>query len=460
MNKSCRLVFVTLLILASYPFAARAAGPSLQEVRTLAQEATIWAFPFVENYKLLSQTLDPKSPYYGLFNVLHHSRDLLTPADKLVVTPNNDTLYSSTSLDLEAEPMVLHVPEMGKRYYTFQIVDMATNNVGYIGTRATGEREGWYAFTGPGWKGALPPKVTKAIACPSRFMLIVGRTAVAGPGDLESVRKIQDRYELTPLSALTGAQGPKRTSVSFTPYDPQKVQSLEFFSYLNWLMQFHVFPPAEQDLLKKYSVLGIAPGKSFDIQALDGPTRAAMQEGLAAGLAKIKDSAGAIGRSVNGWSLAPAEVPYFGNDYLLRAAFAYKAIYVNDPAEAYYPAANNDADGQPLDGSTHGYVLRFVKDQLPSAKYFWSLTMYDQKDRLLVENPIHRYSIGDRTAGLQFAKDGSLTILIQRGSPGPDKESNWLPAPGAPFYVILRIYGPSEKVLQGAWTPPPLEKVK
>jgi len=81
--------------------------------------------------------------------------------------------------------------------------------------------------------------------------------------------------------------------------------------------------------------------------------------------------------------------------------------------------------------------------------------MYD-KTANLVDNPLDRYSIGDRTEGIKRNRDGSLTIYIQSRSPGPDKESNWLPAPDDQFTITLRIYRPQQAVLDGSWKPPAL----
>jgi len=448
-------MMAVLIFVMAASFAARAANMAPDQVRALTEEATVWSFPVVEHYKLLSIPFAANE-----FNTFYHTTKLKSAKDREVVSPNNDTLYSAANLDLAAEPMILHAPDMGERYYTFQLVDMVTDNFGYIGTRATGNKEGWYAITGPGWKGKLPPRIRKSISCRSRFALVLGRTAVNGEADLPNVVKVENQYELMPLSKLTGTPAPARPVIDVLPYKPEKLQTLDFFTYLNWLIQYHDFRPSEKALLKKFAVIGIVSGKTFDPTSLDEPTRKAMSEGLAAGLNKIKERSNALGRKVNGWDLAPTDVPYFGNDFLFRAAYAYKAIYVNSPEEAYYPIANYDGDGQPLDGAKHSYILRLSKENLPPAKYFWSVTMYDAKDRMLVENPINRYSIGNRTSGLKYGADGSLTIYLQHDSPGPDKQTNWLPAPNEPFYVVLRIYGPSEKVLKGKWMPPAVERVK
>jgi hypothetical protein len=149
----------------------------------------------------------------------------------------------------------------------------------------------------------------------------------------------------------------------------------------------------------------------------------------------------------------------FGQDYLTRSAAAWKYIYINSAVEAMYPTANVDGNGKPLDGKNR-YTLTFPKGALPPVNFFWSVTMYDAKTGFLIHNPIERYSIGDRTAGLKKAADGSLTIHIQHESPGKALESNWLPAPEGPFYMILRTYGPKPALLDGSYKIPAVQMAK
>ena len=232
------------------------------------------------------------------------------------------------------------------------------------------------------------------------------------------------------------------------------MRTLSFFGYLNFLIQYQNLQPAEQALVKKFSTIGVGPGRPFDPAALEGPMRTAMEEGLQAGLAKIRQPLPS--HPINGWFMLPTNVKFFGDNYLFRAVIQDKGPYPNDTAEAYYPRAMLDNNGQPLDGAKHRYLLRLSKEDMTLAKYFWSITMFDAQEGLLVENPINRYSIGDRTPGLKYGADGSLTIYLRHDSPGAGRESNWLPAPKGPFYVVLRLYGPREMVLEGKWTPPPV----
>jgi hypothetical protein len=166
-----------------------------------------------------------------------------------------------------------------------------------------------------------------------------------------------------------------------------------------------------------------------------------------------------MGKEVNGWQLSPVLNEYFGTDYLFRAAIGYQAMFVNTPIEAYYPGVFKDLDGNTLDGSAGNYTMTFAKGQTPPVGAFWSTTMYDAKKRLMTANSINRYKIGSADS-LKTNADGSTTIYIQNESPGKDKESNWLPAPKEPFYMLFRMYLPDIEVLNGQYQLPGVAKGK
>jgi len=218
--------------------------------------------------------------------------------------------------------------------------------------------------------------------------------------------------------------------------------------------------PSEKELFANFSKIGIEPGKHVDLSTMDPSIRQAIEEGVQSGLQKIKDKVPKLGEQVNGWTMINAfgSREFYNQDYLLRAGGAMFGIYANDLEEAAYPSAFVDGDGEPLDASKHNYVIKF-KDGLPPAKAFWSITMYDGKTQLLIENPIDRYKIGS-TSKLQQNQDGSVEIYIQHESPGSDKESNWLPAPNGPYYMLMRLYLPEQAYLDGTWTPPAVEKIE
>lgn len=427
-----------------------------EEAQAIAHEAYVYGFPMVENYNLMYP--DAVVPGSAGFNVLMSMAYLAGPDDKEVVTPNNDTAYSRGWLDLCAEPMVLTTPVIEpERYWSFQFIDYFTNNFKYIGTRATGPATSVqrYVIAGPGWTrpGDLPADLT-VIESSSLFIFLIGRTQVFDERDLDRVKEIQAGYELTPLSKYLGTVTPEPAPpIQFPEPKKDKEPSLSFFTYMNLALSFETIPASDQTLMERFARINVGPGLTFDPDAFGDQVRQAMDAGIKQAYADIVRNGNSIGMRVDGWQMPDVKMPYFGTtdaDYAFRAAIAYKGIYANSPIEAVYPIANDDANNAPLTGA-RAYTITFPAGQLPPANYFWSLTMYDAQTQLLVENPISRYSISDRTDGVVAPPDAPLVFYLQHLSPGPEKESCWLPAPEGGFYVVLRVYGPKDVMLEGQY---------
>ena len=151
----------------------------------------------------------------------------------------------------------------------------------------------------------------------------------------------------------------------------------------------------------------------------------------------------------------------FDNFFVMRAVAAHMGLYGNSADEALYPTYLADADGKPLDTSVNKYTMTSKKGELPPVTAFWSLTMYDGKTQLLIDNPLNRYLLNSpMMEQFVFNNDGSLTLYVQKDSPGKDLESNWLPAPDGLFYAVLRLYGPKKEAIEGKWISPALVKVQ
>ena len=436
-----------------------------QEAKRIAEEAYIFAFSMLENYKTMyAQAVNENQPTFKApFNQFNHWRQLLGPDFTEIVAPNNDTLYSMAWLDLDAEPIVLSLPDFpDERYYVIQIVDMYAFNVEYIGARATGYQAGRYLFAGPGWDGPTPEGIDGVRRTEGRFVFLLGRTATTGAEDVPAVNALQDQFTLSPLSAYLRQPAPEPApTTGFPAYDHEKAASIEFIDYFNFLLGQLEPGPDERPLLEEWAKIGVQAGKTFDPDTLAPEVREAVAEGVTAAHEKIKAESLKVGRNVNNWTLIAEGFGYrsmLGGKDLMRAAANMLGLYGNNPEEAYNFTAAKDSDGEPLDASKYNYGIHF--ETPPPVNAFWSVTMYKLPAMLLVENPINRYSIGDRTPGFTPNEDGSVTIYVQHESPGPDKESNWIPAPDGPFLLALRIYWPEQEILDGKWQPSPIEKAK
>jgi hypothetical protein len=420
------------------------------EARAIAKEAYIYAYAMTESYQTWRvQAVDKSSnAYVGGFNVFRHYSEPFSPANKDIVTPNNDTPYSWAWLDLRAEPMVVSVPAVPKdRYYVMQWIDLFTQNFAYVGVRATGFGAGNYLIAGPKWNGAKPAGITQVFRAETDIAGTLTRTSLRGPDDVANLKALQAQYRLQPLSDfLKQPAPPAAPAIVFPPYDKARARSHDLIGYLNFLLQFAEPPhPSEAALRKRFEKIGIVPGKPWDASRVDPGTLAAIDGGVKDGQAEI-DALAAKTFDTNGLFGSREQLK---NSYLKRAVAAMKGLYGNSIEEAWY-------GGYLGDGSKLSMV-RFTKEKLPPAKFFWSATLYTLPDRFLYANALNRYSIGDRTQGLVYAKDGSLTIYVGNTSPGKDKESNWLPAPAAPYSFVVRVYGPSPDAMAGKWKLPPLQ---
>lgn len=463
------LIFLVLAVTAN--IAAFAAGNpdagtvTPAEARSIAKDAYVWGFPMVESYKTLyAQAVNVGGPNYRApMNRIGNTANVFTPKDTAIVTPNSDTPYSMIWMDLRAEPLVLTIPKIDKgRYYSVQLIDLYTQNFDYIGSRTTGNDGGTYMVAGPAWKGATPPGVDKVFQAETEIVSAIYRTQLFSDKDIDAVRRIQAGYVVQPLSAFLKTPAPAAAAkLDFPPYDAARAHDLEFFSYLNFLLQFAPVQSSEVALRAKFAKIGIVPGKPFDDGKLSPEMRQALLDGI-----KDADAAFADFKKTKVDTQAISSTELFGtraylkNNYLYRFAGAKLGIFGNSGAEANYEGYFTDADHQALDGSRHAYVLHFGKDELPPTKAFWSLTMYDGKSQLLVDNPINRYLINSpMLPTLKRDADGGLTLYVQHASPGKDKESNWLPAPNGPFFAVFRNYDPGDAVLDRSWKRPELTKL-
>jgi hypothetical protein len=425
----------------------------------------IWGYPMVVFEQLMRGRTSPDIVALGnpqsAVNQFGLVRELRGPEFKQIATPNSDTIYAQSFVDVSREPMVLSVPAVAApRYYTFQLWDPNGDTFGYVGSRTTGREQGDYALVGPDWTGTLPEGVTR-IDSPYGGLVIWGRIGVDGPEDLPKALAIQDALRLTPLSLFgtTDEQVPPDLAFSDArvAFDATGVPE-DLVLYAEIANALRHTPPKPQDAVVAATLAEIGfreNGTVFDPSSLTGAQRGGLAKGAQFALHLMDVSSQTAGVGVNGWRWSPRS-GIMGDDYLFRAAFAKWYTGGNAPSEAIYLDARTDNLGAPLDGSKR-YVIRFEAGQEPRVDAFWSISMYHTADGSFVENEINRYSIGDRTIGLTPAADGSLTIHVQHDAPtDPEALANWLPAPADGFYLNLRLYGPDDSLPSSAWAPPPV----
>ncbi|MEK6481054.1 DUF1254 domain-containing protein [Catalinimonas sp. 4WD22] len=465
------LIAVVLILVAS----ACSREPTLlgtKEIRALAKEAYLYGFPMVVNYRsMYLYSIDKNSPdYKGPFNQPGCEARLFTPEDKGVVTPNSDTPYCMGVIDVSSEPVVVSVPGVSKnRYYSLQLIDMYTHNFAYIGSLSTGIEASNYLIAGSQWQGDKPPEVDSVFRCESDYFLVIIRTQLFGPDDLENVEKLQEQYVFQPLSAFTNTQAPqKQPQIDWPVWNEGDQITPAGFKYLDFVLTLLPVHEDDAEIREKLMQLNIGNGK-FDLSTYDEAQRQAMQEGIDDARAEVENMikqttsdplASAKMFGTRSYLVQSAKENYgLETPYLIRTLAAQQGLYGNSKSEALYPFYSIDADREPLDGSKNNYTITFEEGAFPSVSAFWSFTMYEGRTQFLVENQIDRYLINSTMLKtFSYNADGSLTFYIQNDRPDAEKVSNWLPAPNGPFYCVMRLYGPDESVQNGNWNRPLIEK--
>jgi hypothetical protein len=442
------------------------AAPAVAETRAIAAEGFIYGLPIVMNYTVMHEfSVDRNSGQYKApFNTVSNETRVFTYKDTAIVTPNSDTPYSMVWLDLRAEPMVISVPAVEKsRYFSVQLIDGNVYNYGYIGSRATGGEAGHYLAAGPDWKGTAPAGIARVFSSTTPFSLTIFRTQLFDAKDMPGVEMVQAGYRVQPLSSFLGQPAaPAAATIDFVPANSAGVKE-NFFRDLDAALQFVPETTEDKAVRARLASIGVGPGKSFGFDDLPADHKAALLLGMKDGNDKVDQVLAGGLKEINGWRVAAVfgDRAFYNGNWLLRAAAAKGGIYGNDAVEAVYPMTRVDSTGAPLDGSKHDYTLTFPAGQLPPVNAFWSVTMYDGKSQLLIRNPIDRYLINSpMLPDLQKNADGSLTLYIQKDSPGGAKEANWLPAPDGPIYLVMRLYWPRTEAPSilpagsGSWKPP------
>jgi hypothetical protein len=442
------------------------AAPGVAETKAIAEEAFIYGLPLVMNYAVMNEFVVDKNSgqYKAPFNTISNEARVFTYKDTAVVTPNSDTPYSMLWLDLRAEPIVISVPAVAKgRYYSVQLTDGNAYNYGYIGSRATGVDAGNYLVVGPDWKGETPAGIRKLFQSTTPFALTIFRTQLFNAADMPNVVKVQAGYKAQPLSTfLKQPAPPPAPKVEFLPATTAGIKE-NFYQYLDAALQFVPVTPEDKAIRARLASIGIGPGKTFEFKDLSLEHKAAVLLAMKEGDDKVDKYLDSGMKDINGWKVGSlfGDRMFYNGDWLKRAAAAKGGIYGNDAVEAMYPMTRVDGTGATLDGSKHNYTLTFPAGQMPPVNAFWSVTMYDGKTQLLIENPINRYLINSpMLPAMKKNPDGSLTLYIQKDSPGKARQANWLPAPNGPIYLVMRLYWPKEaapSVLpagEGTWKPP------
>ena len=430
------------------------------EARKLTREAYVYAYPLIENYRtMFFYALDSSSSEYkGPFNtVVSLGRN--TSGDG-VASPNNDTVASFAWLDLRNEPVVITVPKSDNgRYYSVTLVDLYTYNFATIGTRVNKNTKGGnYLISGPSWKKPTPGGITMTYQCETQFALAIFRSQLWGDDDLAALSAFQQGFEVRTLGDFLRKPIPNTIRpAQFPGYVRARAEGIDFIGYLNFILQYCQPHASEAGLMTQLAKIGVGPGRPFDPRTIRPDILAAMNEGIQDAIAEVNL---AMPKVRNLYQLYGSRAVMKGN-FFNRFLGAKLGLYAGDWEETLFIPVGTDAEGRQLNASNGAkYTLKFPAGQLPPANAFWSLTLYDGQSRSFFRNLYNRYSINSAIKpALVPDADGGFTIYLQHDSPGPGKDTNWLPAPNGPFYLTMRLYWPKPAALEGKWSMPVPRKV-
>ncbi|MEZ5738339.1 MAG: DUF1254 domain-containing protein [Burkholderiaceae bacterium] len=452
--------------------------PELPYLRGLALEAIIYAWPLYEMQRMRSATSPRRIAGQGFAgdspesllrwcNCFVHERELLRAGTSRVVMPNNDTLYANAWFDLSEGPLVLDLPETGSRYYVLGLLDFYTNPFGHVGTRTTGNGAGQVLLSPPGWRGDVPPECRapgRHLRSPTRWVWQIGRLLVDGADDLAAVHALQDAMSVHRLQDWQAGRrdgAARRFDARHEPREP--FEPARFLARVGEALLENPPPAGDAALLAQWRRIGLGLAEAERDALLARPLLAHALALAGADAQRLLDMpAERLGHDERRHGWIPSMMTLgdgFGDDLLLRAFIARQGIGALAPQEAIYPRCDTDAQARQLEGGS-AYRLRFAPGQLPPVNAFWSLTLYDSRDKMLVDNVIDRYSIGDRTPGLVYDDDGGLTLHVQHLPPAtPAARANWLPAPEGEFFLCLRAYMPEPAMLDGSYRLPPPQRI-
>lgn len=436
------------------PAACTALAPA--QLQSLAERAYIWGMPLVEAAKIRARFGADGTP----LNRFKPLRRLAGLEMRAGVGPNNDTIYSLAWVDLADGPLVVTAPDFGDRYYTFSINLADSSAEQSFGQRTHGGQLPPLFLHSSAYGGAVPEGMI-GVPSSTRYVNIAGRILVRSEAEYPEVNALQDRLAITRWADWRNGDrtpAPPPPTQAPTTLPAGTPPALSFWYLLGAVLKEWSVRPEDRAAIADLACLAVTPDHGLQPETISPETLAAMVRGYDAGREQVRAASLRLGVERDGWTTNYLG-PRFGDDVLLRAAVAKDQIYVAIPEEAVYPVARTDAEGRPLDGA-HRYRIRFEAGQLPPVDAFWSITAYDDTG-FMIPNPIARYSVGDRTAGLVRGTDGRVTIEIGSAPPSGGADVTWLPVQDkAPFYLMMRLYRPRPSVLDQSWAPPPVRRVE
>ncbi len=383
-----------------------------------------------------------------------------------IARPNNDTLYISCLVDLRKDPVILEMPAFDSKYVSLMVtaydhyvnIPMSTR----AGDFRKPEKMLLYSARTEGYKGESIEGVDRRFEATGDFVSAVLRI-MPHASEPERFKRIVTQMQSVKLATLSEYRYGKAKPIDDITFPPVGTSDADVFgdnllAVMQFVFNHTTFDPKnqlDQAVLAAYEPLGVVPGHAFD------PARVAEIDG-----ARVRKTAERIAVA----ELAKTNDPAFRTQ--MAALFQPKGKMTLDlllhqsilgpigmpGTEALYPPIVT-VDGKPMN-ARHEYIIRMSKKDLPPAKAFWSITLYDLRNGFFIPNERKKYSVGEN-AGMKLDKDGGIAIYIAPQRPPGIPAENWLPTNRTDEEIgaIMRIYVPDLEKMQ-TWSPPKAEKIE
>lgn len=433
-------------------------------VRAVGRMAYVWGWPMVSMINRRAAITSVPEP--GLrggvlpnapLNRVCMLTDYIPAGQRFIACTNQDVLYGIGFGDLDVTPVIVQLPDFGDRFWVSAAWDQRTDSFAQLG-KQYGTKAGFYALVGPDWDGDLPDGIAGVFRSSTALVAFCPRVFIEDtPDDRAAVIELIKRINIYPLDEFDGTAH---------PYDWEHVPSFPVpgevsADEIHWVEPDHFFDqlrdvlgmvpplPGEEALYQQFTAILDAADSDPDLKRALLDVAAEAEREIITPLLRWEHNGPEAG---NGWYSAKNNSA-FGTDYVTRAAIARSNMFENTPQETKYIFTDTDSSGRQLNGSDGSYEVTFAAGELPPVDGFWSLTLYNEH-HFYYENEQGRYSLGTKNPGLHYGDDGSLTLYVGHRPPADAPESNWLPAPEAPFSLYIRAYWPKEPILDGTWLPP------
>lgn len=434
--------------------------------RHVGRDTYFWAWPLANIYnRRLSFTPVKEMAYTGPLprapiNKLTMLTDYVDPAERSIACPNQDVVYGLGLLALDLSPVVIQVPDFGKRFWVYQIVDMRTDSFARLGAMHR-TKPGFYLLVGPKWKGEVPKGITGVFRSSTSTGLAAPRIFQDDTAeDKRAIQAVLESVMMYPLAEFDGKMKKiEWRKLPKLPGPPPQEEETQWVNPVKFLDEIEAVladaPPMRGEEARYAQALAVVAAAKKDPKIRQAVTDGAKEadEKLVKPLFQFRNYGQ---RLPHNWTTISNEAR-FGTDYFTRTAVAKSNIMVNSPEETKYFYQDLDVNGARLN-SANRYTVTFPKGGTPPVNGFWSLSIYNEH-HFFVANEINRFSVGTKNKGLKAAADGSLTIYVQAEAPAdPVQRANWLPAPKGDFSLYVRAYWPKKTVTGGTWTPPAVVK--